>query len=373
MELIVDGIIYLYQKFGGISRLYTETLPRICDLEPDLTTTLLTYPQGSPDSLPLHERIILRPMPDVSRYFRPYRFWRPYYPLLRKLEARPLLGSSRGKIWMSTYYTSPIAWAGPQVFVAYDFIYEKFRQEYWPNELSQADEVIQNKARAISRANLVICISETTRQDLMELYHVPDHKAVVVHLAHKSSFTLLDESADKQKGKFFLYVGNRRRYKDFVILLQSYAIWSSRFEIGLVCAGGGEWTVSERQQLSRYGLDNLITLHPQVDDLHLCRLYNQASAFIYTSQCEGFGIPLLESMACGCPVIASRIPSSVEVSRDVPIYFSPGNVDDLLAALDQAVSEGRSTPRTAAGLALARQYSWENTAQGFLQAFHSMD
>jgi glycosyltransferase involved in cell wall biosynthesis len=115
-------------------------------------------------------------------------------------------------------------------------------------------------------------------------------------------------------------------------------------------------------------LGNQITLFPQVDELHLCRLYNQASAFIYTSQYEGFGIPLLEAMACGCPVIASKIPSSVEVAGDIPIYFTPGNMDELIVALDQAVNEGPTSPRTAEGLALVRQYSWENTARDFLQA-----
>jgi len=373
LDLIVDGIIYLNQKFGGISRIYTETLPRLCDLEPELTITLLAYPKVSPERLPQHKRITLRSIPDVYRHIRPYRFWRPYYSQLSKLATRALLGRSKGKIWCSTYYTSPIAWAGPQVFVAYDFVYEKYRQEYWQNELSGADKVIQNKAAAISKADLVICISEATRQDLMELYHVPDHKAVVVHLAHKSSFTLLDEAVDLQKDKFLLYVGNRIRYKRFDILLRAYANWPSRFKIGLVCVGGGEWTDPEKQELSRYGLDNHVTLLPQVDDQHLCRLYNQASAFIYPSQYEGFGIPLLEAMACGCPIIASRIPSSVEVAESVPFFFTPGNLDELLVALDQAMSEGRSTPRTTEGLALARHFSWENTARGFLQALRALE
>jgi len=372
MDLIVDGIIYLYQKYGGISGLFTEILPRICNLEPELTTTLLTHPKGTPDNLPRHERIIIRSIPDVYRYIRPHRFWHTYYSQFCQLAARPLLGRSKRKIWLSTYYTSPIAWSGPQIVFAYDFIYEKYRTLYWHNELSYADELIRNKVAAIANADLVICISETTRQDLLELYHVPFHKTAVVHLAHKSSFTLMDQISDKQKEKCILYVGNRNKYKDFDILLRSYANWPSRFEIGLVCAGGGDWTDPEKQELSRYGLDNQVTLFPQVDDLHLCRLYNQASAFIYPSQYEGFGIPLLEAMACGCPVIASRIPSSVEVAGDVPNYFTPGNMDELIAALDRAVSEGRTSLRTAEGLAIVRQYSWENTALGFLQAFRSL-
>ena len=368
MELIVDGIIYLYQKFGGISRLFTETLPRLCDLEPKLSTTLITYPGMSSNDLPQHDRIILRPNPDVYRYSRPYG----YDARLHKLVTRAFLGSSKGKIWLSTYYTSPVAWAGPQVFVAYDFIYEKYRLEYWKNELPGVDKIIQEKAFAIANADLVICISETTRQDLMELYSVPDYKAVVVHLAHKPSFTLIDGMTTKQKQKFILYVGNRSGYKDFDILMRSYANWDSRFEIGLVCAGGGQWTDMEKQELSRYSLDNMVTLYPHVDDENLCWLYNEALAFVYPSQYEGFGIPLVEAMACGCPLVASRIQSFVEIAGDVPIYFTPRNMDELIASLSQVINEGRSTPRTATGLELASHYSWENTARGFLQAFYSL-
>ena len=372
MELIVDGIIYLYQKYGGISRLYTETLPRLCDLEPELTITLLTHPHGSPDCLPQHKRIILRSIPDVYWFIRPHRFWNPYYSQVCQLAARALLGKSKGKIWLSTYYSSPILWAGPQIVFAHDFIYEKYRTLYWQNESSHADGMIRYKAAAIANADLVICNSETTRQDLLELYHVPFHKTAVVHLAHKSSFSVMDGNADKQKDKFILYVGNRNKYKDFDLLLRSYANWSGHFEIALICAGGGEWTDFEKQLIIHYGLDKRVSLFPQVDDLQLCKLYNQASFFIFPSQSKGFGIPLLEAMACGCPVIASRIPSSIEIAGDVPIYFTPGNMDELMVALDQAMSEGRATQRTIEGLELVRQYSWDNTAHGFLDAFRSL-
>ena len=372
MDLIVDGLVYLYQNHGGISRIYTETLPRLCDLDPDLTATLLSYPQVLREFLPQHDRIHLRSIPDVDSYIRPYRLWRPYYSHLRKLAMRATLGRSKKKIWLSTYYTSPVAWAGPQVIVVYDFIHEKFRLKYWQNELVQADEVIKKKARAIATADLVICISETTRQDLIELYNVPEEKAVTVHLACKPSITVLSDLTDNQTRKFILYVGKRNQYKEFEVLMRSYANWAARFEIGLVCIGGGGWTEKEERDLSGYGLENLVSLVNQVDDNYLCRLYNQASALIYPSQYEGFGIPLLEAMACGCPVIASRIPSSVEVAKAVPIYFTPGNVDELIIALDQAMSEGRSSPRTIAGLALSSQYTWENTAWGFLQALRSL-
>ncbi len=79
------------------------------------------------------------------------------------------------------------------------------------------------------------------------------------------------------------------------------------------------------------------------DDSQLCKLYNRASGFIFPSLYEGFGIPLLEAMNCGCPIIASHIPSTIEVARDVPIYFEPSDTENLIFALDQVIEEGKHT------------------------------
>jgi glycosyltransferase involved in cell wall biosynthesis len=366
MNLIVDSIIFLYQKYGGISQLYLEILPRLCNLEPELTITLLTYSQVLPENLPKHKRIILRPLPDFYRYFRPHRFLLPYYSQLDQLTARIFLGRGKGDTWLSTYYTSPIAWAGPQVVFTYDFIYEKYRALYKHNELPEVDRTIRNKAAAIAKADLVICISETTRQDLLDLYHFPIEKTAVVKLANKSSFFLMEGIPVTKKKKFILYVGNRNNYKDFKTLLRSYAIWPGHIEFDLVCAGGGEWTETEQQDIVHYKVDNRVFLFPKIDDQHLCRLYNQASAFIYPSQYEGFGIPLLEAMACGCPIVASRIPSTLEVAGDIPFYFEPRDSSGLIIALDKAIDSGKMCAKVQEGLAHVSQYSWDNTSRGIL-------
>jgi glycosyltransferase involved in cell wall biosynthesis len=364
MDLIVDGIIYYYQKYGGISRIFTEVLPQLCNLEPDLNISLLTHPQGSSENLPEHSQIILHSLPNFFRYFRPHRLWNPYYPLLSQLAARSILGCSKGKIWLSTYYTSPICWEGPKVVFVHDFIFEKFRLSYWLNDLSQIDIWIRNKAVAIAGA---------TRNDLFDIYDGPRHKTSVVYLAPKPLFTLLDGVQKSFQGKFILYVGARGHYKDFDTFLRTYAVWPGRFDIELICVGGGKWTEQERQFIVQYGLSNRISLLHHVNDQDLCQLYNEALAFINSSKYEGFGLPLLEAMACGCPIVASRIPSSVEVARDIPFYFTPGNIEELIVALDQVVAKGRTLSRTEEGLALTRQFSWKNTAGKILKIFRSLD
>ena len=109
-----------------------------------------------------------------------------------------------------------------------------------------------------------------------------------------------------------------------------------------------------------------------IDDADLCRLYNQAAAFVYPSLYEGFGIPLLEAMACGCPIIASQIPSTAEVAADCPIYFAATDEGSLLEAMDIAVTEGRNSARVHYGLERARRYSWDMTARKILETYQSL-
>jgi glycosyltransferase involved in cell wall biosynthesis len=372
MNLIVDGIIYYYQQHGGIPRLYRETLPRLCDMEPALAVTLLSYPNGSATELPAHHRIAQRTIPWVHRYARPRPLWARYYPQLHILAARALVGRSRGKVWLSTYYTSPPAWEGLRICVAYDFIYEKFRLTHWKDNLAHANETIRSKARAIAEADLIICISEAARQDLKNYYGSAEGKTAVVHLAHRPTFTRLARPAGDDQDRFILYVGRRDPYKDFDLLLGAYAEWPKHGSISLICVGGWEWTKEERARIDRLGLHGRVRLEDQANDERLCELYNRASAFVFPSQGEGFGIPLLEAMACGCPIVASRIPSSLEVADEVPVYFSPGDAEGLVAALDQAVNDGRSSQRVSRGLELATEFSWEKTARGFLQAIRTV-
>jgi len=371
-NMIVDGIIYNLQKHGGISRIYTEILPRICDLDPALRISF-TYTDSLSDRAPRHERIDYVSIPDVEKLFWPYRIWHPYYPQLRRwIVAWNLPWNTKKKIWLSTYYTTPPVWTGFEVVVVYDFIHEKYRHVYWQDDPAIADLTIKNKLKAIKRADLIICISESTREDLLNLYQISPQKTAVVHLAHNPVFTVMDNLGNKPEREFILYVGSRSRYKGFDTLLEAFSAWTQRGRINLVCAGGGDWSEAEKQKISQNNLLEQVILHPQVSDEKLCELYNQASVFIYPSQYEGFGIPLLEALACGCPVVASKIPSSTEVTQDIPFYFSPGSSEELTTALEQALNEGKSPSRKEAGLALSRKFSWKKTADEFLQALHSL-
>ncbi len=120
------------------------------------------------------------------------------------------------------------------------------------------------------------------------------------------------------------------------------------------------------------GIHNCVDLITDISDKELCQLYNRAAAFVFPSLYEGFGMPLLEAMACGCPVIASRIPATIEVAGDCPVYFEPTEQESLLAAFDIPLSESRESERTRAGLKRVEKYSWDATAKQTLGVYEAL-
>ncbi|MFX0202475.1 MAG: glycosyltransferase family 4 protein, partial [Candidatus Hodarchaeota archaeon] len=147
--------------------------------------------------------------------------------------------------------------------------------------------------------------------------------------------------------------------------------WAGRKEVDLVIVGES-WTADEEQYLAKLGIRDRVHLIEHVDDVRLCHLYNQATAFVYPSFYEGFGIPPLEAMACGCPVVSSRIPSTFEVAGECPIYFEPNNIESLLTALDMVLFEGRDSTRVQVGFSQVKRYSWDKTARQTLDVYHEL-
>jgi glycosyltransferase involved in cell wall biosynthesis len=372
MKLLVDGIIYQDLSHGGIPRLYTEILPRMCEMDNSLRVELLTSGRLA-RALPVHPSIHHRSLPAVDRLLRPQRLWGPIVWQIREQIQHMSMGSAGEGIWHSTYYTMPGKWwDGPAVVTVFDMIHERFAQFF---RGSSSDQFRERKRRCVLTADAVICISKATQQDVLQFYRIDAARTQIVPLAVDKCFRVLNNahcsSRSATQWPFLLYVGGRFHYKNFRLVLQAYNRWPQRKEVDLVVVGL-PWSREERKYLDELGIRARIHLMKDVDDEGLCLLYNHAIGFVYPSLYEGFGIPLLESMACGCPVIASRIPSTVEVSGGCPIYFNPSEEEGLLAAFDIALSEGRDSERVKLGLDRVRQYSWDKAAMQTLEVYRAL-
>jgi glycosyltransferase involved in cell wall biosynthesis len=109
-----------------------------------------------------------------------------------------------------------------------------------------------------------------------------------------------------------------------------------------------------------------------MSDEDLCLAYNCASAFVYPSLYEGFGLPLLEAMACGTPVVASKTGAIPEVAGDAALYFNPQDLDDIRSSLETVIQPGTAAILAEKGTARARLFTWENTARKTLEAYRQL-
>ena len=248
----------------------------------------------------------------------------------------------------------------------YDMIHEFFRDLF---HTSADEENRRLKAESVNRADLVICISETTRQDALRVWPLRPDQLVVVPLAANVHFRRTPRLEPDRP--FVMFVGDRNHYKNFRVLLHAFARWQAREPVCIV-VGGAAPSPDEQQLIVDLGLSQRIRFVGRVSDEQLASFYSSAIAYVQTSLYEGFGIPILEALSCGCRVIASDIPASREVAGSTAAYFAPTDPDSLVAALDKAVGQSTTEAQRAAWMARGRQFSWDASASAMLAAYRQV-
>ena len=370
MELTLDGLIYQRQQKGGISRMFNEVLPRMCQADPDLKIRLVTTGQSA-QALPHHPQIHPLRKFSLDDYLWPKRLWWPVEDSLRTLALRQVSNRSPTSVWHSTYYSIPDRWRGPAVVSVYDLIHEKFAHLFTGARWERTREQMK---KAVLKADLLLCISETTAQDLAEIHGIPEDRIAVAPLSHSPVFSrIADPPTTTDEKPFLLTVGARFghpafQYKNAMLFLRAFSRWKRSNEFDLVCVSE-RWSSQEHAILSELGLAARTRLLESISDEELAGLYRNAAAFVYPSKYEGFGIPVLEALAARCPVVASRVPSSVEVGDDVPFYFGAEDDEEVMEAVDLAVNTGRQPGRIARGLDVVKRFSWDKTTHAILDAY----
>ncbi|UCC53200.1 MAG: glycosyltransferase family 4 protein, partial [Anaerolineaceae bacterium] len=322
--------------------------------------------------VPTHERISYHSTPSIRKFARPRRFFEPLSFRTRRLLQRRIIGDSRNKIWHSTYYTEQLDWEGPKVVTMVDAIHERFPELFTE---PRHEQLRIRMRRCLSSADIVIAISETTKKDIVQIYELDAARIRVIPLACSDNLVSTESNrlTEERSGNppFFLYVGRRGAYKDFETILTAMSL-SSNVRNAQIVAVGPPATSRETERLKSLGLDDRVTMLNDVGDRQLESLYRNAMALLFPSLYEGFGIPLLEAMACGCPIIASRIPSTLEVARDCPIYFEAGNAEQLAGIFDDVGTSTRKWQRAECGDEVSRQFSWAKTANLTLNVYREL-
>jgi glycosyltransferase involved in cell wall biosynthesis len=246
-------------------------------------------------------------------------------------------------------------------------IHERFRHLFPPS-----DATISLKKTAILRADYIICISNSTRRDLLEYYDLPESKVRVIPLGFTATVDRqMAIPAVLLRRPFLLYVGNRNGYKNFDGLLRAYSSsLSLRQAFSLVCLGGGSFGPCELKLLTELGLteEQVMQLGGSDDLLH--SLYKQAVMFVCPSLYEGFGITLLEAMNAGCPIACSSTSSLPEVAGESALFFDPYDVESIRHALEVlADSDISRTELSIRGRERVKLFSWDKCAQETMAAY----
>lgn len=243
--------------------------------------------------------------------------------------------------------------------------------ELRPSSFPATDPSSYRKRLFVERAQRVIAISECTKNDLVRLFNVNPDKIDVVH--HGNSLTLpahVDHIQMNIPARYVLYVGGRNGYKNFHTFAEAFAkVAAADATIHMVCAGGGAFSEAERQLLHQLGIAE--RCHQMwVSDDELAVLYHRTECFVYPSEYEGFGLPILEAFECGAPVICSEASCFPEIASYAASYFSTTDSNDLAAKITQVLAspEMRQSLLDNGKKRLA-DFSWKKTAEKTLETY----
>jgi glycosyltransferase involved in cell wall biosynthesis len=357
IKLVYDHQIFSLQSYGGISRYVVELAVRLAEVESlDVKIFASAYINqylkccSSEMVLGFHIKSI---HPKLTKLI---------YHINSEL-AKFYLYTQSPDIVHHTYYTSKnlAPKTTKTVITVHDMIQEKLN-----HLMPKSEKITSIKMQAIRKADHIICNSHNTKKDLLEILNIDPQKVSVIY--HGCSSNLLDYPKPMLSGlpkPYILYVGQRTGYKNFEQLLRAYAASNQlRHEFHLVCFGGGSFSKVESDLLQKLGLPEGKVQHFSGSDRVLAELYYQATAFVYPSLYEGFGIPLLEAMSLNCPVICSNTSSMPEVAGNAAEFFDPHNQENVIFTLEKVLSsENRLKNLRELGQERIRHFSWENCAK----------
>ena len=211
------------------------------------------------------------------------------------------------------------------------------------------------------QAEHIICISESTANDIIQFYQIPSHKITPILLAGDNShFQFLNLPTRN----YFLYVGRQDPYKNLQRLITAFSALPHRNDYELWLAGPYDKRYSPllEIQTQELGISHLVKFLNYVSYDELPIIINQAIALVFPSLWEGFGLPVLEAMACGTPVITSNISSLPEVAGDAAILINPYHIEEITAAMKIIINDSETRKQLSEkGLKRANQFSWEKT------------
>lgn len=292
---------------------------------------------------------------------------------------RKLLFEKLDVFFSPTHYC-PLFVPCPQVISILDLSYKHFPELFKKKDLFKLNLW---GGYSVKRAVKVITISNSSKSDIIREYRVPEAKVEVIHLGVKNMQTakmskkeILEKYSIKEP--FILFVGTLQPRKNIVRLIEAYSKLKTSAKGGsasggknikLVIIGRRGWQYEEiLNSPSKFGVPDSVYFLENVTDEDLPVFYESAEIFVLPSLYEGFGLPILEAMKYGCPVLTSNVSSLPEAGGDAAVYFDPLDVQDITEKIEKVLSDEELRAKMKKeGLEQVKKFSWEKSAKQALE------
>ncbi len=366
MHLLFNHEIFFNQKYGGISRMQAELIKGLPDYKDITVEQCVWY------NLNYHYyRKRIKIFDDLVFKFDKIAKGRLLDPLkiLNQLDLNRRLRKGNFDFYIPTYYsTAFLKHIGnkPFILTVYDMIHEIYPQ-FFPRDTT----TIPHKKELLLKAKRIVAISHSTKNDILKFYPQIDPDTIdIVYLSHSMDRTK-DDVVSGLPEKYILFVGNRKNYKNFKLLVDAAKdILNKDTTLNLVCTGDA-FTTEEQQMFADYHISNQLH-YVRPTDKELYCLYNKSQVFVFPSSYEGFGVPVVEAMYSGTPVILTNRSSFPEVAGDAGIFFEDGDQQTLTSQLEKVLYNTDFRNETIkAGYKQADKFSWENTVKDFYHTVKS--
>lgn len=355
MKVLFDHSLFCWQKYGGASKYFTELWAHMPQEEWD--TTLLFSNNAYLEAKRLFP---------FRHFFSRKAFWaqpRLMHELTKPYAIYKLLKNDYDIFHESdTFdYCLPFLRKKPMVMTFHDINFSTYKKNV---------RIEKRQRHALERADRVITVSLNTKKDLMAYWNYPEEKIAVIY--HGVDQPIAQIPSRLYDFPYVLYVGTRNTHKNFERFVRAFGLLHTRYpELRMVCTRNS-FTAEEMQWLREAGVSSQAYWVAASESV-MASLYYYAEMFVFPSYYEGFGMPILEAMQYGCPVVLAQASCFPEIAGDAGLYFDPFDIESQEEAMEKVLSDSElKSSLIQKGRCRAAEFSWQKCADEHRRLYRSM-